>query len=117
MGLPTRFKYRKVEENDFGLDVTEVLSAPDRELNAWCSLKKTCSYRTPEEEKHDVFTFRNKGKNPHLKKKILPSLFVDPLEDESENPLVKEQNKKAEKVAKKKNKKRKIEETLQNNPE
>jgi protein KRI1 len=98
-----RFKYRSVESNDFGLETTEVLSAPDKELNAWCSLKKTCQYRTEEEEKGDVIVFGRKGKSIALKKKILPSLFA---EDPPEEVLKEAKEKKAAKGKKK----RKVEE-------
>ena len=73
--LPCRFKYRSVQPNDFGLSVEEVLSAEDKELNAWVSLRKTCQYRNEEDERKDFHVFRNKAKDGKLKKKLLPSLF------------------------------------------
>ena len=79
--MPCRFRYRNVEANNFGLSTEEVMSAPDRELNAWCSLRKTCSYRDDEEERRDVAVFRGKGRNFELKKKVLPSLFKEDPED------------------------------------
>jgi len=73
--LPCRFKYRTVQQNDFGLSVEEVLAAPDKELNAWASLRKTCQYRSEEDERKDFHVFRNKAKDQKLKKKIMPTLF------------------------------------------
>jgi len=92
--MPCRFKYRQVKANDFGLSTDEVLSAPDRELNAWSSLKKTCSYRDDNEELRDIDSYKSKGKDIQLKRKILPSIFS---EDGPENALVAEKEKRAEK--------------------
>jgi len=75
--LPCRFKYRNVPANDFGLSVEELLGAKDSELNAWVSLRKTCQYRSEEEEKRDFHVYKNKSKNDDLKKKVLPTLFED----------------------------------------
>ena len=78
--LPCRFKYRTVQQNDFGLSVEEVLAAPDKELNAWVSLRKTCQYRSQEEERKDYYVFRNKSKDQNLNKKIIPTLFDEAAE-------------------------------------
>jgi len=78
--MPCRFKYRTVQQNDFGLTVEEVLAAPDKELNAWVSLRKTCQYRSQEEERKDFHVFRNKAKDQNLKKKIMPTLFDESAE-------------------------------------
>lgn len=100
--MPVRFQYRQVEPNDFGLTVEEVrlyfnrsefkeqklfyfkiLSADDRDLNAWCSLKKTSQYRSKDEELRDYHTYRNKAKNLEKKQKILASVY-QPKNDDDE---------------------------------
>ncbi|CAB4067381.1 KRI1 [Lepeophtheirus salmonis] len=91
--LPCRFKYRNVQKNAFGLEVEEILSAPDRELNAWCSLKKTCQYRDERDEKADVVSYENKRGNIQLKEKILPSLFVSNSEENLEAERMKKSQK------------------------
>merc|ERR1740128_488513 len=79
--LPVRFKYRQVMANDFGLDTEEILAARDKDLNRWCSVKKTSHYRAENEELQDLHTFKTKRRNLELKKKLMPSLFVENPED------------------------------------
>jgi len=43
-GMPTRFKYREVESNDFGLTTQEILFARDTTLKQFVSLKKLAPY-------------------------------------------------------------------------
>jgi len=44
--------------------------------------RKTCQYRSDAEEKKDVHVYRNKARNPALKRKFLPSLFREEQEEE-----------------------------------
>ena len=44
-GMPTRFKYRQVEPNDYGLTTQEILFARDSALKQFVSLKKMAPYR------------------------------------------------------------------------
>ena len=45
--MPTRFKYKAVEKNDYGVKAEDVLAADDSELNNYVSLKKLAAYRDP----------------------------------------------------------------------
>ena len=84
------------------------MSAPDRELNAWASLKKTCMYRDDNDEIKDIETYRSKANNAELKKKMLPSLYCD---DGPEDALEAEKEKKASKSKTRRKQKRKGEHT------
>jgi protein KRI1 len=44
-GMPTRFKYRQVEKNSYGLSTEEILFARDSTLKQFVSLKKLAPYR------------------------------------------------------------------------
>ncbi|CAF4876554.1 unnamed protein product [Pieris macdunnoughi] len=101
--LPTRFKYRDVVPNDFGLTIEEILLADDKELTQWVPLKKLVKYRPENIEKSEVNTYRLKAADERLKKKILPSLFKD-LPEEPEIVVPVEETILNKKKKKKKNK-------------
>ena len=90
----------------------EVLSAPDRELNAWSSLKKTCSYRDENDELKDIEAYKSKANDVQLKKKIIPSLFND---DGPQEALEAEKEKKSAKSKTRRRQKRKTDDLSMQN--
>ncbi|XP_061829510.1 protein KRI1 homolog [Nerophis lumbriciformis] len=82
--LPCRFRYRQVLENDFGLTTDEILGADEKELNRWCSLKKTCMFRSDQKEMCDLKNFQIKSQNTKLKRKILASIYSEEAKEAAE---------------------------------
>ncbi|UMM16571.1 hypothetical protein L5515_013527 [Caenorhabditis briggsae] len=72
---PTRFKYRQVAPNSFGLSTEEILEADERQLNAWASLQKVVGYRTSQEEFFDQKAYRRKAEDVEKKNRILNTDF------------------------------------------
>ncbi|KAJ3104604.1 KRRI-Interacting protein 1 [Phlyctochytrium bullatum] len=61
--LPTRFHYRNVKPDTYGLSVGEILEAPDSALNSFVSLKKIAPFRHPEKlQKDEVVLAKTKYK-------------------------------------------------------
>ncbi|KAE9550570.1 hypothetical protein FO519_006228 [Halicephalobus sp. NKZ332] len=66
----TKFKYRSVPANNFGLTTDEILNADDKQLNQWVSVKKASQYRSEKEEEYDKQAYSKKASNVAIKAKI-----------------------------------------------
>ncbi|KAI8575602.1 hypothetical protein K450DRAFT_261154 [Umbelopsis ramanniana AG] len=60
--LPTRFKYRKVDANNFGLSPVEILLADDKDLNQVAGLKVLAPFRPAEKQASDKARFEKSKK-------------------------------------------------------
>lgn len=69
-GIPTRFKYREVLANDYGLSTEELLAAEDKELNRWASLKKMVQYRDESDERRDKQSYKRRRTDIAFKKEV-----------------------------------------------
>mmetsp|Transcript_13742 Transcript_13742/g.28783 ORF Transcript_13742/g.28783 Transcript_13742/m.28783 type:complete len:782 (-) Transcript_13742:376-2721(-) len=76
-GMPTRFKYREVESNDYGLTTQEILFARDNSLKQFVSLKKMAPYN--EQGEHQVGSKKRRKFREMLKKDLEDNL---PKEEE-----------------------------------
>ncbi|KAI8916036.1 KRI1-like family C-terminal-domain-containing protein [Gorgonomyces haynaldii] len=56
--MPVRFRYKKVEAEDFGIKPDELLQADDADLNQVISLKKLAPYRSEQKKQKDAMKWK-----------------------------------------------------------
>ncbi|ORY52948.1 Krr1-domain-containing protein [Rhizoclosmatium globosum] len=99
--LPTRFKYRKVEPENFGISAVDILTAPETALNEFVPLKHIAPFR-PEQRKQRDREIWSKTKKKRMKK------LKDAIEAEKAGKTLEEwENAKREKKRKLRRKRRK----------
>uniref|UniRef100_A0A182QY25 Protein KRI1 homolog n=1 Tax=Anopheles farauti TaxID=69004 RepID=A0A182QY25_9DIPT len=99
--IPCRFRYVETVPNDFGLTIEEILKANTRDLNKWASVKKTVQLRPKHVEQNEVAMYQRRAANEAMKRKLLPSLFVEEDADEEVDEDIRQQKEKLATVASK----------------
>lgn len=112
-GMPTRFKYRQVEPNSYGLSTEEILFARDSTLKQFVSLKKMAPYV---EQEHFVGGKKRRRFRDMLKHDLEEELGSAPEageeKEEQQNPKEKEEE--ASTGTKKKKKRRRLKKGFKN---
>lgn len=99
-GMPTRFKYREVEANDYGVTTQEILMARDSTLKQFVSLKKLAPYNETGEYK--VGSKKRRRFREMLKQDLEEEMGDDDKNETQETPV------EAEDVAPSKKKRRRL---------
>jgi protein KRI1 len=103
-GMPTRFKYRKVEPNSYGLSTEEILFARDTTLKNYVSLKKMAPYR--EDSEHHVGSKKRRRFRDLLKQDLEETLKEQAEEEKAHQIEVAAQGDDDDHKTKKKKKRR-----------
>jgi protein KRI1 len=85
-GMPTRFKYRKVEPNSYGLSTKEILLARDTTLKNFVSLKKMAPYRDAEEAEHTVGYKKRRRFRDMLKEDLAEQAAAEGIGEKKQPP-------------------------------
>jgi protein KRI1 len=119
-GMPTRFKYRQVEKNDYGLSTEEILLARDTTLKQFVSLNKMAPYNESGEyftdsKKRRRFREALRAEIEEMEKKDEPVDEAEPAEVDDTAEDAEPKKKKRRRI--KKGKKNKEKENELDNPD
>ena len=87
-GMPTRFKYRQVEPNNYGLSTEEILFARDTTLKQFVSLKKMAPYQ---DDEHFVGSKRRRRFREALKHELEEQAATAEQEEQSNKKKIAEE--------------------------